>query len=97
VDATGPGTPLFGSEGMCYSCHKTEPRGGKFFEPGHSHPVNVPVPPGMIVPKELGTVFVKDVGEVVTCSSCHDPHNRRPGLLKKPVEGDTLCVACHKM
>lgn len=94
---TQAGTPLLGSAGMCYSCHKTETRGGRFFEPGMSHPVNVPVPQGMVVPRELGTTLVKDLGEVITCTSCHDPHNRQPGFLKRPLEGDKLCVACHTM
>ena len=94
---TQEGTPLLGSAGMCYSCHKTETRGGRFFEPGMSHPVNIPVPQGMVVPRELGTTLVKDLGEVITCISCHDPHNRKPGFLKRPLEGDKLCVACHTM
>lgn len=93
---TAKGTPLFGSEGMCYSCHRTEERGGRFFEPGLSHPVNVPVPPGMVVPRELGTTLVRGVGEVITCTSCHDPHNREPDFLKRPLEGDRLCVSCHQ-
>lgn len=97
ANRTQKGTPLLGSAGMCYSCHKTETRGGRFFEPGMSHPTNVPVPQGMVVPRDLGTTLVKDLGEVITCTSCHDPHNRQPGFLKRPLEGDKLCVACHTM
>lgn len=94
---TPKGTPILGSDGLCFSCHRTEERGGKFFEPGFSHPVHVPVPKGMVVPRELGTTLVSGVGEVITCSSCHDPHNAKPGFLKRPLENDRLCIACHKM
>lgn len=93
---TEKGTPLVGSAGTCYSCHKTEEKGGQFFEPGVSHPVNVPPPPGMVIPKELGTTLVKGLGEVITCVTCHDPHSKKPGFLKLPMQGDKLCVACHK-
>lgn len=96
-DQTDSGTPLLGQEGMCYSCHKTEEKGGKFFEPGFSHPVNVQPPQGMVVPAELGTTLVQGLGEVITCSSCHDPHSKTRGFLKVPLQNDQLCISCHKM
>ncbi len=94
-DKTEKGTPLLSSEGMCYSCHRTEEKGGTFFEPGMSHPVHVLPPPGMVVPKELGTRLVKGLGEVVTCVSCHDPHSRTRGFLKVSLKDDQLCISCH--
>lgn len=94
---TDAGTPLVGKEGMCYSCHRAEEQGGTFFEPGMSHPVNVSPPPGMVVPKHLGTRLVEGLGEVVTCMSCHDPHSRTKGFLKVPLRNDQLCVSCHQM
>jgi len=92
---TGQGTLLVATEALCYTCHSEKGKGAEFFEPGMSHPINVVPSDKIKVPDELGTVFVKDVGNVVTCTSCHDPHGRQKKFLKLPVEGDRLCKACH--
>lgn len=89
-------TPLLATEALCFTCHGEKGKGAEFFEPGKSHPINV-VPSAKIkVPAELGTVFVKDVGNVITCTSCHDPHGRQPKFLKLPLDDDRLCKACHQ-
>lgn len=92
---TGQNISLTSVDTMCYSCHKGENKGGKFFFPGHSHPINV-VPSGRTkIPKVLGTKFVEGVGRVITCVSCHDPHSQNPKFLKITPKDDLLCRACH--
>ena len=92
---TARGTLLLSTEALCYTCHSEKGKGARFFEPGMSHPVNVVPSDRVKVPPELGTVFVKGVGNVITCTSCHDPHGRRDKFLKLPLEKDELCRACH--
>lgn len=87
--------PLTSSDAMCYSCHKAEEKGGKFFLPGHSHPINVVPSADTKIPKKLGTTYVEGVGRVITCVSCHDPHSSNPKFLKIKNDQDALCKACH--
>ena len=36
-------------------------------------------------------------GKLVTCASCHNPHNAKEFALVAPVKGDSaLCLGCHK-
>jgi len=93
---TSVGTPLVATEALCYTCHSEKGKGAEFFEPGHSHPINVVPSKKIKVPKELGTVFVQGVGNVITCTSCHDPHGTQKSFLKIPQEDDKLCKACHQ-
>lgn len=87
--------PLTPTDAMCYSCHKAEEKGGKFFLPGHSHPINVVPSSNTQIPKKLGTTYVEGVGRVITCVSCHDPHSSNPKFLKIKNDRDALCKACH--
>ncbi len=82
-------------DGMCYTCHKGETKGGKFFIPGHSHPISVVPSAKVKIPKVLGTTYVEGVGRVITCVSCHDPHSSNKKFLKIPNKNDALCKACH--
>ena len=82
-------------DAMCYTCHKGETKGGKFFMPGHSHPINVVPSQNTKIPKILGTSMIEGVGRVITCVSCHDPHSSNPMFLKIPNKNDALCKACH--
>ena len=82
-------------DAMCYTCHKAETKGGKFFIPGHSHPINVVPSQNTKIPKILGTTLIEGVGRVITCVSCHDPHSSNPKFLKIPNKNDSLCKACH--
>ena len=87
--------PLTATDAMCYSCHKAEKKGGKFFLPGHSHPINVVPSAKTQIPKILGTTYVEGIGRVITCVSCHDPHSSNPKFLKIKNDRDALCKACH--
>ena len=92
---TAKGTLLMSTEALCYTCHSEEGKGARFFEPGMSHPINVVPSKKIKVPEKLGTVYVKDVGNVITCTSCHDPHGRQELFLKVPLKNDELCKSCH--
>ena len=87
--------PLTPVDAMCYSCHKEPKKGGKFFMPGHSHPINVVPSQKTKIPKKLGTTYVEGIGRVITCVSCHDPHSSNSKFLKIQNKNDNLCKACH--
>lgn len=91
---TKTGTPLFGSDGLCYMCHQKEAT-QHMFEAGFSHPTGIPVKRATVSP-QLPVTRVKGLGDVITCASCHDPHSKAPAMLRIPVANDQLCVACHK-
>ena len=92
---TAKGSLLMSTEALCYTCHSEKGKGARFFEPGMSHPINVVPSDKIKVPANLGTVYVKDVGNVITCTSCHDPHGRQEFFLKAPLKDDKLCNSCH--
>jgi|GEM_PF-937213 len=95
VHGDGKQISLTPQDAMCYACHKAENKGGKFFLPGHSHPINVVPSAKTKIPKVLGTTYVEGVGRVITCVSCHDPHSSNSKFLKIKNENDALCKACH--
>ena len=85
---------LFGSDGLCYSCHQKEPA-DHMFEAGFSHPIGIPIKRERVT-GPLPITRVKGLGDVVTCTSCHDPHSRAGMMLRIPTANDQLCLACHR-
>ena len=92
--ATKSGTTLFGSDALCYTCHQKEAT-EHMFEAGFSHPTGVPIKRAQ-VQAPLTTTRIKGLGDVITCTSCHDPHSKSPYMLRLPTTNDQLCLACHK-
>lgn len=90
---TKSGTPLFGSDALCYTCHQKEAN-QHMFEAGFSHPTGIPVKRAQVA--TLPVTRVKGLGDVITCTSCHDPHTKQPMMLRIPAANDQLCLACHK-
>lgn len=91
---TKAGTPLFGTDGLCYTCHQRETT-QHMFESGFSHPTGIPVKRAQVSP-QLPVTRVKSLGDVITCVSCHDPHSKTQYMLRLPTANDQLCLACHK-
>jgi predicted CXXCH cytochrome family protein len=93
---TKTGTPLFGSDAICYSCHAAQTQtSSHMFEAGFSHPTGIPVKRAQVSP-QLPVARVKGLGDVITCTSCHDPHIKTEHMLRIPAAGDQLCLACHR-
>ena len=68
-------------ERLCGDCHADALRlsHASGFNPGRPLPAAYPV----------------DWKGDVTCSTCHDVHNDRPGLLRGEARGREFCLACH--
>lgn len=66
-----------------------------------SHPVNVPMGPDMRHPAWAtfftGTVGANTYTDVLTCGTCHDPHNdgKYPLYLRGNPKDGSFCVECH--
>lgn len=95
--ATKAGTPFIGPDAMCYGCHNTAGKDSHFFEPGRSHPTNVVPSEKVKIPENMPLTFVKGIGKLMTCTTCHDSHNRKPKFLRVPMKNDAHCLACHRM
>ncbi len=69
---------------------------------GSSHPVNIPMTDKLARPGWstffTGTVGANTYTEVLTCGTCHDPHdNKTHGQYLKESKRDSLiCRGCHK-
>ena len=83
-------------DALCYTCHRTDGKDAHFFEPGKSHPINVAPSKKTKIPAELPLTFVKGIGRVMTCTTCHNPHNRKPRFLRIPKAQNRICLACHQ-
>lgn len=68
-------------EMLCGVCHKNVKR--------MSHPTGF-APKGKLPPG-----FPPDWKGDMTCSTCHDVHGTKPGLLRGDKRGKDLCFACH--
>ena len=81
VDPAQAGRLIASQETLCGACHKNVKR--------MSHPTgfapNVKFPAG----------FPLDWKNDMTCSTCHDVHGSKPGLLRGEKRGKDLCLACH--
>ncbi len=69
-------------ETLCGSCH-----GDALMA---SHPSGIP--PSMQVPD----VFPLDWKGDITCSTCHETHNDKHGVLRVTERGEAFCGACHQ-
>lgn len=82
VDATRARRLIGSQEMLCGACHKNVKR--------MSHPSGF-APKGKI-PADLPLDWK---GEM-TCSTCHEVHGSKPGLLRGDRRGKDLCFACHE-
>ncbi len=72
---------LSSQEQICGACHEDALR--------LSHATGFT--PDRILPSEYPVDWKGDV----TCSTCHDIHSARPGLLRGDKRGRDLCMSCH--
>lgn len=81
VDPAEASRLVASQEMLCGVCHKNVKR--------MSHPTG-------FQPKEkLPAGFPLDWKKDMTCSTCHDVHGTRPGLIRSALHGKELCLACH--
>lgn len=67
---------------VCKECHPTQS------EPVHNHPLFV----NMAI--DFGNGSVEEMG-LLLCTTCHDPHSNKVGLLRMENAGSELCQYCH--
>jgi len=68
-------------EVLCSKCH---PAATKVSHPSGFQPKTKP-----------GDAYPLDWKGDLTCSTCHDVHSKRPGLMRGAKSGKDLCFACH--
>jgi predicted CXXCH cytochrome family protein len=68
----------------CYSCHPKE-------KIGKSHPVKVTIHKALRKPQDLPL----GEGEVILCTTCHDPHGCNQRFLVRKDHKRDLCISCH--
>ncbi len=81
VDPAQAGRLIASQELLCGVCHKNVKR--------MSHPT------GFAPKGTLPAGFPLDWKKDLTCSTCHDVHGTKPGLLRGERRGKDLCLACH--
>ncbi|OIQ66150.1 doubled CXXCH motif (paired_CXXCH_1) [mine drainage metagenome] len=81
VDATRAGRLLGSQEMLCGICHKDVKK--------MSHPSGFA--PAMRLPADLPLDWKGDM----TCSTCHEVHGSKPGLMRGDKHGKALCMSCH--
>ncbi len=69
-------------EVLCAGCHPKSVRA--------SHPS------GVATKSALPAQYPADWKGDLTCSSCHQVHGTRPGLMRGAARGRALCLACHE-
>lgn len=98
---------------ICFSCHSEDNVAAKFRLVKHQHPFDVSHPKkedNMILPL-FDTLGSRKAGRVLTCATCHNPHQWDPnsdrGEIEKEKRGDRtnsflrkpapqICVECHR-
>ena len=81
VDQVHPPTLLASQELLCGRCH--------------AHAVQVSHPSGFAPMRALPAEYPLDWKGDVTCSTCHLPHGREPGMLRGKKRAKEFCQACH--
>lgn len=81
VDPAQASWLIASQEVLCGVCHKNVKR--------MSHPT------GFAPKGKLPAGFPLDWKKDMTCSTCHDVHGTKPGLLRGERRGKDLCLACH--
>ena len=81
VDPAQASRLIASQEMLCGVCHKNVKR--------MSHPT------GFAPKGKLPAGFPLDWKNDMTCSTCHDIHGTKPGLIRGERRGKDLCLACH--
>lgn len=81
VDSARAGRLIASQEMLCGNCHKNVKQ--------MSHPA------GFAPKVKLPAEYPLDWKQDMTCSTCHDIHGTKPGLLRGERRGKDLCLACH--
>jgi len=66
---------------LCITCHKERVEEGE-------HIIN-------IAPKTAPPAELSLLNNVISCTTCHDPHATKPGQLR--LSKNQLCQACHRL
>jgi len=82
VDRTHAAKLLAAQEILCARCHE------RTLEIGH--------PSGFTPRRQLPAEYPLDWKGDMTCSTCHTPHGRTPGLLRGTLKAREFCQACHE-
>lgn len=81
VTAAQAGMLTAGQEALCGKCHAAALKA--------SHPS------GFAPKSKPPDIYPLDWKGDLTCSTCHEVHGRKPGLLRGARQGRELCLACH--
>lgn len=61
----------------------------------HARAIEVSHPSGFAPKRSLPAEYPLDWKGDLTCSTCHLPHGREPGLLRGKKHGKDFCLTCH--
>lgn len=81
VGAEQAGMLSASQEAMCEKCHPTA--------------IKLSHPSGFTPKTKLPSAYPLDWKGDLTCSTCHDIHGNRPGLMREAKLGKNLCLSCH--
>ena len=81
IDQTNAKTLVANQEALCRTCHENASYA--------SHPT------GFKPNNQLSAQFPLDWKGELTCSTCHDVHGTKPGLLRVDLRRREFCYSCH--
>lgn len=61
----------------------------------HAQAIKMSHPSGFAPGRKISKEFPLDWKGDLTCSSCHEIHSRKPGLLRSSYNGLDFCLQCH--
>lgn len=61
----------------------------------HANALQMSHPSGLIPGRPLPAGYPLDWKGDLTCSTCHEPHGTRAGLLRGDKRGKDICLSCH--
>lgn len=81
VNAAQAGMLISSQETLCAKCHAAA--------------IKLSHPSGFTPKTKLPPTYPLDWKGDLTCSTCHDIHGNRPGLMRETKLGKDLCLSCH--